>query len=98
MVRWVKFLVAMEVGLLALAMIGPGHRADVYRQGNHGSLARFFMDSPSYWQAVGINFVALNVFIGCVLVAGVVVSRRRRRTAAAEEGRVGDTGEPDPMH
>lgn len=97
MVRWVKFLVAIEVGLLALALIGPGHRADVYRQSNHGSLARFFMDSPSYWQAVGINFAALNVFIACVLGAAVVVSRRRRRISVAENGRGHDADGPDGM-
>lgn len=76
---WARFLALLEAALFALALIGPGRHTGARRGAQHDDLAELFVDDPSFWQTLGINFLWLNVFIFVVLVAAALVTRYRKR-------------------
>lgn len=71
-------MVLAEALIWFLALAGPGSRYSIRRTGDHGLIARWFVDEPSFWDAVLINAAVIHVFIAGAFLAARIVSRRRK--------------------
>ena len=71
-------LAVLVVLILLLAVAGPGYRYAVGRRSDHGLIARWFVDNPSFFDALIVNFVALHLFIGGIWLAAWIVTRAKR--------------------
>ena len=78
--RWIRWFLFSEGLILLLALAGPGRRGSAYRRDNHDLLAGWFIDDPSYLQAVIVNLIAIHIFIGSVFVAAWMVTRWRDKS------------------
>ena len=67
----------MEGLILLLAVLGPGRRHP-----DQTLIARFFLDDPSFLQAVGVNWIALHVVMMAAFFAAWIVKRRKTAEAA----------------
>ena len=76
---WIKWFLFLEGMVLFLALAGPGSRYTLHRRNSHALIARFFIEDPTYWQAVGVNFIAVNLFIACAWFAAWVVTQLRNK-------------------
>ena len=77
--QWIRWFLFSEGLILLLAFAGPGHRHRINRSGDHALFARWFIEAPSYLEAVAFNFVVIHLFIGCAFFAAWVVTRLRRK-------------------
>lgn len=76
---WIRWLLFSEGLILLLALAGPGYRYAIRRRGDHALIARLFFEEPTYWQAVAVNFVAVNIFMGGALFAAWLAPRLRSK-------------------
>ena len=76
---WLRWLLFSESLILLLALAGPGSRYAYRRRGDHALLARLFIEDPTYLEAVAVNFLALNLFIGGAWFAAWLVTRLRKK-------------------
>jgi hypothetical protein len=77
--KWIRWLLFSEGLILLLALAGPGHRAGAYQPNNHDLLANFFIENPSYLQAVAVNLIAIHLFIVCIFFAAWFVTRWQQK-------------------
>ena len=76
--KWIRWFLFSEGLILLLALAGPGRRNSIRRSSDYALLARLFIEDPSYIEALVVNFVAVNLFVGCALLAAWFVTRLRR--------------------
>ncbi len=76
---WILWILFSEGLILLLALAGPGNRYSTHDRRDHGLLARFFFEEPTFWEAVGVNFILINLFVAGVFVLAWIVTRRRRK-------------------
>jgi hypothetical protein len=77
--QWIRWFLFSEGLILLLALAGPGHRRRINRSGDNALFARWFIEDPSYLEAVAVNFVVIHLFIGCAFLAAWIVTRLRRK-------------------
>ena len=79
--KWLRWILFSEGLILLLAIAGPGHRYAVgrHRGNNHDLFARWFLEDPTFFEAVAVNFVLIHLFIGGVWLAARIVTRTKRQ-------------------
>lgn len=75
---WVRWFLLSEGLILLLALAGPGSRYALRQRDDHALLARLFFEEPTYLEAVAVNFLALNLFIGGALFVAWLIPRLRK--------------------
>jgi hypothetical protein len=75
---WIKWFLFSEGLITLLAMAGPGTRYSSHRRNSHALIARLFFEEPTYWQAVVVNFVTVNLFIICAWSAAWTITKLRK--------------------
>jgi len=75
---WLRWILFSEGLILLVAVAGPGYRYAVGPRSDHGLIARWFVDNPSFFDALFVNFVALHLFIGGIWLAAWIVTRAKR--------------------
>ena len=76
---WIRWILFSEGLILLLALAGPGYRYAIRQRADHALLARLFFEQPTYLEAVVVNYLALNLFIGGALFAAWIVPRLRKK-------------------
>lgn len=77
LLAWIRWFLFMEILILIFAVAGPGYRHAVVQEGDRGLLARFFIEDPTFLEAVGVNAVFMHVVIVGAWVAAWVVGKHR---------------------
>lgn len=65
--------------ILLLSVIGPGSRYTLRRDNDRTLIARWFIEDPTLLETVGINIIALHLFIGLAWGLARIITRVRSR-------------------
>lgn len=74
---WIRWILLSEGLILLLAVAGPGHRYVIGHHSDPTLIARFFIDDPGFLETVGVNLVAVHLFIAATWLAAWIVGRHR---------------------
>lgn len=76
---WLRWILFSEGLILLFALAGPGYRYTARRSGDHGLIARWFAEDPTFFDAVIVNLLVFHLFLGGVSLAAWIVTRARQR-------------------
>lgn len=74
---WIRWIVVVEAIILLLAVAGPGSRYSRIKEGDPALIARFFIEDPSFLQAVAVNEIVAHVVVGGAWLAAWIVGKRK---------------------